>query len=74
MALRPVSEADEQALALIHDLAAELRVSERAASAARVRFERAVLGARGVAQLRIAEAAGLSRQRIAQILAAGVRA
>ncbi len=64
------SGTDEQ-LALIHDLAAELRVADRAAAQARGRFERAVSATSGISQLRIAEAAGLSRQRIAQLLAKG---
>ena len=66
-----MSAVSDPKLARIADLAAELRVTERATAQARARFKQALRTAEaaGIRHGRIAEAAGVSRQRIQQLLA-----
>jgi hypothetical protein len=64
---RPAPRPDP--LALVARLAADLRESERQTALARARFEQAVLRCGEIPHGRIAEAAGLSRQRVQQVMA-----
>ena len=60
----------ERALEAVTAAATELRVSVRATAAARARLEAAILAASEVAKLgQIASVAGVSRQRVQQVLA-----
>ena len=60
----------ERALEAVTAAATELRVSERATAAARARLEAAILAASEVAKHgQIASVAGVSRQRVQQLLA-----
>lgn len=60
---------EERTLGAIRMLADELRDREMETAKARARLEQAVRSAEGISQLRLAEAAGVSRQRIQQVLA-----